>query len=73
MIVLEQPGDRRRLLAGNWFGAPNLLTAAPGCPAVALTPAKLLVIEAHDLVRLIERHPHLAATLRAGARTAPKA
>lgn len=63
LIDGEATSSRGRLVAGDSFGALQLLGGQPGDPVYAGTNLRLLRLQPDEFLTLCERHPHLGLKL----------
>ncbi|MCB1495541.1 MAG: ion transporter, partial [Bauldia sp.] len=65
VVEIDAPDGRKRLTVGESFGASaDIADRSRPSPALALTRAKLLVIDRIDLIHLVARYPGLAGRLK---------
>jgi voltage-gated potassium channel len=68
-VEVESGSGKVRLEEGDFFGEMALLSREPRSATVtAVTAADLLVLEAHDFLRLVDRLPDVGTTVEAVAR-----
>jgi voltage-gated potassium channel len=68
-VEVESPGGKVRLEEGDFFGEIALLSREPRSATVtALRPTDLLVLDADDFLRLVDRLPDVGAKVHAVAK-----